>query len=176
MILHSSNIETPLGRMQTLANEKGIYLLEFEHNGDIQTRIEKLKKELKATIISEENANIKLLKKELNAYFTGQLKRFTVPKIFTGSEFQKRVWNALMEVPYGETRTYKEQSIFVGDLKAIRAVATANGANKIAILVPCHRIIGSDGSMTGYAGGIEKKKFLLNLEREIAGPRDLFNS
>ena len=150
--------------------------MEFEQNEDIQRRIEKLRKELNATIISEENSHIQLLKKELKAYFQGELKKFSVPIIFTGSEFQNKVWEALLKVPYGEIKTYKEQSIFVGDLKAIRAVATANGANKIAILVPCHRIIGSDGSMTGYAGGIEKKKFLLNLEREIAGPRDLFNS
>ncbi len=81
-----------------------------------------------------------------------------------GTDFQKKVWKALQEIPYGETRSYQQQAILVGDKKAVRAVARANGENRIAIVIPCHRVIGSNGSLTGYAGGLERKKFLLDLE------------
>ena len=104
------------------------------------------------------------LENELNDYFKGNLKEFTIPLDLIGTDFQKKVWNELIKIPFGETRSYKEQSIAVGDLLAIRAVANANAKNKIAIVVPCHRVIGSDGTLTGYAGGKKRKKFLLELE------------
>ncbi len=91
---------------------------------------------------------------------------FTIPLDLIGTDFQKKVWNELIKIPFGETRSYKDQSIAVGDLLAIRAVANANGKNKIAIIVPCHRVIGSDGSLTGYAGGKKRKQFLLELESQ----------
>jgi O-6-methylguanine DNA methyltransferase len=92
-----------------------------------------------------------------------------LPLHLVGSDFQKSVWKALIQIPYGETRSYKQQSIFLGNEKAIRAVAGANGDNGIAIIIPCHRVIGEDGSLTGYGGGLQRKKWLLDHERKHSG-------
>ncbi|MEG0697363.1 MAG: methylated-DNA--[protein]-cysteine S-methyltransferase, partial [Algoriella sp.] len=127
---------------------------------------EKQVKELESLgdILEKEDDFFEQLETELNDYFEGNLTQFTIPFDFIGTDFQKKVWNELIKIPFGETKSYKEQAIAVGDLLAIRAVANANGKNKIAILVPCHRVIGSDGSLTGYAGGKKRKQFLLELE------------
>jgi len=117
-------------------------------------------------ILEKEDEVLNRLENELNDYFEGNLKVFTIPLDLIGTDFQKKVWNELIKIPFGETRSYKDQSIAVGDLLAIRAVANANGKNKIAIIVPCHRVIGSDGSLTGYAGGKKRKQFLLELESQ----------
>lgn len=101
---------------------------------------------------------------QLQAYFMGELKEFDLKLDLQGTDFQKKVWQALLEIPYGKTISYLELSRKLGDVKAIRAVASANGKNPVWIVVPCHRVIGSDGSLTGYAGGIERKKFLLEHE------------
>jgi methylated-DNA-[protein]-cysteine S-methyltransferase len=106
-------------------------------------------------------------KNQLNQYFKGERTQFDIPLLFVGSDFQKTVWNALMEIPFGKTETYLGLSEKLGNEKAIRAVATANGANAISIIVPCHRIIGSDGSLVGYAGGLNVKKKLLHLENAL---------
>jgi methylated-DNA-[protein]-cysteine S-methyltransferase len=103
-------------------------------------------------------------KTELSAYFDGERRSFDLPLRLAGSEFQIRVWNALMEIPYGKTQSYAGLARKLGDERAIRAVAKANGDNAISIIVPCHRILGSDGSLTGYAGGLRVKKKLLQLE------------
>ena len=103
-------------------------------------------------------------KEQLDQYFNGSRKTFDLPLLLAGSDFQKRVWKALMKIPYGKTRSYISLSRELGDEKAIRAVAKANGDNALSIIVPCHRILGSDGSLTGYAGGIRVKKKLLQLE------------
>jgi methylated-DNA-[protein]-cysteine S-methyltransferase len=108
---------------------------------------------------------------ELNGYFAGERDRFTVPLEHRGSEFQLRVWALLREIPYGETRSYGDIARQLGDPARAREVGWANARNPIAIVVPCHRVIGSDGSLTGYAGGLERKRFLLDLE---AGRRPLF--
>lgn len=105
------------------------------------------------------------MRQELDLYFQGRLKVFATPLETIGTAFQQQVWNALLTIPYGETRSYKEQAQQLGNSKAIRAVAAANGQNKVSILIPCHRVIGSDGKLTGYAGGLRRKKFLLNLEQ-----------
>lgn len=107
------------------------------------------------------------LEKQLEEYFSGLRKIFGIPLSFGGSEFQKKVWNELLTVPYGRTLSYKELAQRLGDPNAIRAVAAAVGRNPMMILIPCHRIIGSDGSLTGYAGGLQRKKFLLELEQGI---------
>lgn len=101
---------------------------------------------------------------QLSAYFTGELQDFDLKLNPQGTDFQKRVWKALLEIPYGETTSYLELSRKLGDEKAIRAAASANGKNPIWIVIPCHRVIGSDGSLTGYAGGLHRKKYLLELE------------
>lgn len=101
---------------------------------------------------------------QLQEYFDAKRKHFTFKLNPKGTDFQQKVWNALLDIPYGKTRTYLEQSKFLGDPKAIRAVASANGKNPLWIVVPCHRVIGSDGSLTGYAGGLWRKKWLLEHE------------
>ena len=106
----------------------------------------------------------KLTVQELNEYFSGTRKVFNVPLEPDGTDFRKKVWLALSDIPYGKTISYKELAIRLGDLKAIRAVGTANGANPIPVIIPCHRVIGSNGDLTGYAGGLPIKKKLLDLE------------
>ncbi len=102
--------------------------------------------------------------RELDEYFAGRRREFTVPLLFAGSEFQKNVWRALLDIPYGQTVSYGEQAVRVGAPRAVRAVANANGANAISIFAPCHRVIGADGRLTGYGGGLAVKKALLELE------------
>ena len=114
----------------------------------------------------EENPNKynKLTINQLTEYFEGKRKDFDLPFDLEGTDFQKRVWAELLKIPFGKTRSYMDQARALGDVKAIRAVASANGQNKIAIIIPCHRVIGSDGSLTGFAGGLHRKKWLLHFE------------
>ncbi len=102
---------------------------------------------------------------QLQAYFEGSLRTFSLPLDMAGTDFQLRVWNLLLEIPYGETRSYRDLAAALGTPRAVRAVGTANGANPLPIVVPCHRVIGADGSLTGYGGGLPLKKQLLELER-----------
>jgi methylated-DNA-[protein]-cysteine S-methyltransferase len=127
----------------------------------IDTRIQK---GLNADYVDGKDEVLKLTVTQLEEYFSGNRYEFTIPLKFVGTEFQQRVWDALVQIPFGKTETYLGLSRTLGNEKAIRAVATANGANAISIIVPCHRIIGSDGSMVGYAGGLPAKKRLLALE------------
>ena len=112
---------------------------------------------------------------ELDAYFAGRRRTFDVPLDLVGTAFQIDVWRALLAIAYGQTRSYAEQARQIGRPTATRAVATANGQNKISIIVPCHRVIGSDGSLTGYGGGLPRKRWLLALEQGGAPPRDLLS-
>jgi methylated-DNA-[protein]-cysteine S-methyltransferase len=115
----------------------------------------------------------RFLVKQLEAYFIMNLRTFTVPLAPQGTEFQRRVWDELMHIPYGQTISYGDLARRLGDEQAVRAVANAVGANPIAILVPCHRVIGSDGSLTGYAAGLDKKEALLKLEGSLRTPPPL---
>lgn len=119
---------------------------------------------LQAEFKLEETELLNEAKSQLNEYFAKERTSFDLPLLFVGSDFQKSVWEKLLTIPYGKTTSYLELSRILGDEKAIRAVATANGANAISIIVPCHRVIGSDGSLTGYAGGLNAKQKLLQLE------------
>lgn len=119
---------------------------------------------LNAEFKLEETELLNETKSQLNEYFARERTTFDLPLLFVGSDFQKSVWEKLLTIPYGKTTSYLELSRILGDEKAIRAVATANGANAISIIVPCHRVIGSDGSLTGYAGGLNAKQKLLQLE------------
>lgn len=116
--------------------------------------------------IQEETELILSCKIQLEEYFAGNRKQFDLPLAPKGTDFQKRVWKALTDIPYGETRTYGEIAAAVGSPKAARAVGMANNKNPIGIIVPCHRVVGADGKLVGYAGGMEKKEWLLNLEQE----------
>lgn len=162
-MFYSKKIQTPLGEMIAIKSQKGLCMLEFFDGKSTEKQLKEIES-LGEIILKEEDEVLILLEKEINSYFEGTLKEFTIPLDLIGTDFQKKVWNELIKIPFGETRSYKDQSIAIGDLLAIRAVANANGKNKIAIVVPCHRVIGSDGSLTGYAGGKKRKQFLLELE------------
>ncbi|REC79191.1 XRE family transcriptional regulator [Chryseobacterium elymi] len=166
-IIDLKRLETPLGPMFACSCEEGICLLEFTDRKNIDRQFSQLSKVMNAEIVQGENKHFKQLEDELNEYFEGKRTKFDVPIYTTGTDFQKRVWQLLTEIPLGETRTYKQQSEFLGNPKAVRAVGTANGINKIAIIIPCHRVIGSDGELVGYAGGIWRKQKLLELEGAI---------
>lgn len=131
---------------------------------DVLEDKEKLIKENFLTV--EETSLINKAYNELEEYFKGERKEFTLKLSLKGTEFQKRVWNELMNIPYGETRSYKEIAIKIGKPTAARAVGMANNKNKILIVIPCHRVIGQDGSLVGYGAGLDIKKYLLDLEKE----------
>lgn len=124
----------------------------------------RLERALKAQTVEGTSAVIGNAARQLDEYFSGNRSEFDVPLLFAGTDFQKTVWNALLEIPYGKTVSYKELARKIAMPDAVRAVANANGANSISIFAPCHRVIGSDGSLTGYGGGLDKKRFLLDLE------------
>jgi AraC family transcriptional regulator of adaptative response/methylated-DNA-[protein]-cysteine methyltransferase len=168
VFIFSTEIETPIGRMTACANNEGICLLEFNERKDLNRQMKSLKAQLKTEIIEGENDRLKNLKKQLAEYFSGKRKIFNLPLVMTGTAFQQKVWKALQEIPFGKKTTYRELTNKLRDPKAIRAVAGANGANKMAIIIPCHRVIGSDGSLTGYAGGLWRKQWLLDHESEQA--------
>lgn len=159
-----TRIQTPLGPMLAGATDEGVCLLEFTDRRMLETQIRRLKKRLKAEFIPGEHPHFIELDRQVSAYFTGQLSEFTVPLVTRGTEFQERVWSELKRIPYGESRSYQDQAIAIGKPNAVRAVATANGDNRISILIPCHRVIGKDGTLVGYGGGIWRKRFLLDLE------------
>jgi len=142
-------IETPLGIATIIGDENGVSVISVSDEGTVLVEI---------PIVLQEAVL------QLNEYFEGKRISFDFKLNPKGTEFQQKVWCALLEVPYGKTRTYLEQSKILGDIKAIRAVASANGKNPLWIVVPCHRIIGTDGTLTGYAGGLWRKKWLLEHE------------
>lgn len=171
MDINLASIETPLGKMIACSTQKGISLLEFDNRKNIDAQIESLTKIFNANIVKETNKHLEQLKKELDEYFSKKRKEFCVSLDIAGTSFQKEVWNELLKIPYGKTISYMQQASAMNKARSVRAVANANGMNKIAIVVPCHRVIGSNGSLTGYAGGLDRKKYLLNLECEN---KDLF--
>lgn len=164
-IINLKRIETPLGTMIACATEQGICLLEFSDRKMLETELKKIAKKLNAVILQGENPFFGVLEQQINEYFNKKRCEFSVPLHLIGSDFQKQVWQILQKIPYGETRSYKAQAILLGKPESVRAVANANGMNSISILIPCHRVIGSDGQLTGYGGGLWRKKYLLDLEK-----------
>lgn len=163
-VIHTYQMTTPLGPMIAAAVKDGICFLEFIDRRGFETQIKTLQKRFQAPIVTSTNKHIEKLKKQLTEYFDGKRVEFSVPLSAPGTDFQMKAWRALSKIPYGETRSYLDQAVAVGNKKAFRAVARANGENRIAILIPCHRVIGANGKLTGYAGGLERKQFLLDLE------------
>ena len=164
-IIHSRRFTTPLGPMFGCATERGVCLFEFTDRKMLETEFNDLKRRLDAVILPGNNEHLDELEKEIKEYFRGDRTTFTVPLHTPGSEFQQCVWDALCKIPYGATRSYKEQALFIKRESAVRAVAAANGANRVAIIIPCHRVVGSDGTLTGYGGGLARKKWLLDFEQ-----------
>ncbi len=161
-----SRLTTPLGAMFVCATENGICLLEFSDRKMLETEFADIQKRLNAIILTGENKHSIQAKKELEEYFEGKRTVFEVKLETIGTDFQKIVWKGLHKIEYGETCSYQQQSEYLGNPKAIRAVASANGMNKISIIIPCHRVIGKDGKLTGYGGGLERKKWLLMHENK----------
>ncbi len=159
-------IETPLGQMLGCATPNGICLLEFDNRKNIDVQMRSLRKLLNTDIVEQDNPHLVQLEQELSEYFSKTRKEFSVNLDMIGTDFQKQVWNELLKIPYGKTISYMQEAKSMGKPESVRAVANANGMNKIAIVVPCHRVIGSNGTLTGYAGGLDRKKWLLNLENE----------
>ena len=167
ILLH--RLTTPLGPMIAGANDDALFLLEFADRRMLETQIERVRARTGRVAVPGVNDVIRRIGEELDAYFVGELREFTTPLETPGSDFQRAVWEELRRIPYGETRTYGEQARRLGQPpEAVRAVARANGDNRIAIVIPCHRVIGADGRLTGYGGGLWRKRRLLDLEREVA--------
>ena len=160
-----TRILTPLGPMLAGATDAGICLLEFTDRRMLETQIARLKRSLDAGFITGTHILFRQLDHQLREYFNGNRRNFTVPLVITGTDFQKQSWEYLQDIPYGKTRSYSEQALATGNKNSTRAVARANGDNKIAIIIPCHRVIGSNGKLTGYGGGLWRKQYLLDLEK-----------
>ncbi len=158
-------IESPMGALIAAANKDGICLLEFTDRRMLDAQFTTLRKHFKCAIVPGKNKHITQLEKELKKYFDGTLKKFTVPIVYPGSEFQQRVWNELLKIPLGKTVSYEDIAKKIGEPKAQRAVGHANGLNRIAIVIPCHRVVNNNGKLGGYGGGLWRKQRLLELEK-----------
>ena len=163
--LYFSILQTPLGPMLAMAERRGLVMLEFLDRPILLHEVEELRGRYGYLIGAGEHAHLLQISEELRRYFAGSLTRFEVPLHTPGSIFQNQVWEALRQVPYGTTCTYGEIALLLGKPGASRAVGLANGSNRMSIVLPCHRVIGADGSLTGYGGGKARKEFLLRLER-----------
>jgi AraC family transcriptional regulator of adaptative response/methylated-DNA-[protein]-cysteine methyltransferase len=166
LLLHGI-IRTPIGQMVALAGDEGLSLLEFEDRPALPSEIEELERRYGYTIVSGRNAIIDQVQDELNQYFAGSLTQFETPLVLPGMAFQREIWSRLQQIAYGTTSTYGALARAIGKPAASRAVGAANGQNRVAIMVPCHRVIGADGSLTGYGGGQRRKRFLLDLEHRV---------
>ena len=164
-----AKLETPLGIMVAGATDEGVCLLEFTDRRMLPTEYRDLTRRLKTTLEEGENIHLKTLRKQLKEYFEGKRKEFTIPLVMPGSAFQQAVWKELQNIQFGSTRSYQEQAIALGKADSVRAVANANGMNRISIIIPCHRVIGSDGHLTGYGGGLKRKRWLLDHEKRYSG-------
>jgi AraC family transcriptional regulator of adaptative response/methylated-DNA-[protein]-cysteine methyltransferase len=165
-ILKASWLDTKLGPMIAIADDEALYLLEFVDRRGLEREVERLRERTKSAILPGTTEPIHSIEQELTQYFEGVLKEFKTPLHTLGSPFQKRVWEELQNIPYGETHSYAEIAASLGKPLAFRAVANANGANQIAIVIPCHRVINSNGELGGYGGGITRKNWLINHERK----------
>jgi O-6-methylguanine DNA methyltransferase len=165
-IVNITHIETDLGLMVAGATDRGICMLEFADYKLIDLELRQLVSIFKAPLVQGSNPHFDMLRSQLDEYFKGERRDFDIPLDLAGTEFQKQVWLSLLQVPYGSTTNYAKQAELMGKPSSVRAVANANGKNKISIILPCHRIIGADGTLTGYGGGIWRKKKLLEFEQK----------
>ncbi len=157
---------TPIGPMFACASSKGLCLLEFTDRKMLETEFKDLRHRLQAVILPGNNPHLTHVQQELKEYFEGTRTDFTAPLDTPGTDFRQSVWKVLQEIPYGETWSYQQQADALNKSKAVRAVASANGHNRISIIIPCHRVIGSDGTLTGYGGGLHRKQWLIDFEKK----------
>lgn len=167
-VLKAAWIDTRLGPMMAIGDEQHLYLLEFVDRRGLEREVERLRKRTKSAIIPGTTASIQSIERELALYFDGKLTEFKTPLFLLGSPFQQSVWAQLVQIPPGETRSYADISVALGKPTAFRAVAQANGANQLAILIPCHRVINSNGELGGYGGGLSRKNWLLQHEKQAS--------
>lgn len=166
--IYTQTINTPLGDMVAYATDNGLCFLKFSDQEKSEKILQQLLKNLNGTLKMAENNVLIQTRQELAEYFAGRRQTFQTPLHIVGTDFQQTVWNTLRTISYGNTISYGEQAKRMQKGNAVRAVANANGHNRISIIIPCHRVIGSNGALTGYAGGLERKKWLLAFEKGIA--------
>ncbi len=166
-VVRVKRLVTPLGDMLAGACDEGLCLLEFIDRDSLPRQLASLRKALGPALSMDDHPRLEQTARELERYFAGQLQRFTVPLHTPGTPFERRVWSELLRIEYGRTWSYAELARSIGRPTAFRAVAGANGRNRIAIAVPCHRVIASDGGLGGYAGAVWRKERLLELERGL---------
>ena len=153
-------MDSPVGALKLVAHDHALVAVMWDNEDHKRVRIAEL-------IEDRQHPMLLRVKKQLEEYFAGQRQQFDLPLDFQGTDFQQQVWKALLTIPYGEKRSYKEIAVQIGNEKAVRAVGAANGKNPISIIAPCHRVIGSSGALVGFAGGLDKKQILLSLEQQI---------
>jgi AraC family transcriptional regulator of adaptative response/methylated-DNA-[protein]-cysteine methyltransferase len=163
--IYINRILSPLGPMVAGATDEGLCLLEFDDRRMLETQLRTLKRRMDCTITPGRNEHLDRIDEELREYFNGTLREFSVDLVVPGTEFQQQVWSGLRRIPYGRTLSYEQLAGDIDRSGAVRAVGRANGDNRIAIVIPCHRVIGADGRLTGYGGGLWRKQYLLELER-----------
>lgn len=151
-------MDSPVGALKLVAHDHALVAVMWDNEDHKRVRLAEL-------IEDRQHPMLLRVKKQLEEYFTGQRQQFDLPLDFQGTDFQQQVWQALLTIPYGEKRSYKDIAVQIGNEKAVRAVGAANGRNPISIIAPCHRVIGSSGALVGFAGGLDKKQILLSLEQ-----------
>lgn len=150
-------LASPVGQLKLVANAQALVAVLWENENPKRVRLAELLEEAQHPVLLE-------TARQLNEYFAGQRRQFDLPLDFEGTDFQQKVWQALLSIPFGETRSYKQIAEQIGNPKAVRAVGAANGKNPISIIAPCHRVIGASGKLVGFAGGLENKDILLKIE------------
>lgn len=163
MTFYLKKINSPLGTIIAIADDNYLYLLEFEDKLNLEKEIEKIAKN---NLLEKDNPILTSIEDELKKYFNGTLTKFNTPINLIGTNFQKKVWLKLQNIPHGKTISYQDLAISIGNQKAYRAVAKANSANILSIIVPCHRVINKNGNLSGYANGIERKRWLIEHENK----------
>jgi methylated-DNA-[protein]-cysteine S-methyltransferase len=159
MTYYTKKTQTPVGELKLIASERGLAAILWECDDPRRVRLE-------PQVVDEDNDILVEAERQLQSYFDGTLKVFSVPLDFAGTEFQTSVWKALLKIPFGQTRTYTQIAKQIDRPTAARAVGAASGKNPISIMAPCHRVVGANGDLTGFAGGLETKELLLALERD----------
>ena len=162
--LYIAWIDTPMGRMIAIADERALYMLEFTNRKNMRRQFDRLRKVQSRAILPGHTKVTDQIEAELNLYFAGRLSEFKTPLATSGTDFQRQTWAALQDIPHGETRSYAQLAEMIGKPSAVRAVASANANNGLALIIPCHRVIAKNGGLGGYAGGLGRKRQLLDLE------------
>ncbi len=170
MSLTSTVIPTPLGDMLAVATGQGLCLLGFVGQKGVERELAQVEAARGGPAREGSNPVLEQTRQQLEEYFAGERQGFSIALDLVGTPFQLKTWQALLAIPFGQTRSYAQQASHIGQPTAMRAVAGANGCNKVSIVVPCHRVIGSDGSLTGFGGGLPRKQALLELEGRVRAP------